>query len=539
MGVCIQLTLSKSITQKEWESVYEETLQLVNAFPLVCIQKSVEFRGINVMCLVKTVEKERIYGRNNEIHSMEWTAAGDSVTLRVAENYTLERNLIKEEIPDAGDAILGLLPFYLPEPDRYGMDNPICDNVYRKWGEKTQGEPYHIYMVAIGCLIEERLGEKAFLYGDITRAQCVEAVKLANQCLKEPIGIPLQCDMEGFYKRVDRLPLTEQEKMFVFEQLYLGTKNAEFGKFLRRSFSEDACNSYWRIRFDRNFLRYMQEYLLWGFDLERLCGFADELVHKGKLDYEKFVIRIMDAKLHLKEKNCEGVLKINQDEARPYSVATLFAQVIFGGASNKKVDRYIPVEKIRNSLRRGLQGKCEVDKLIDAYLAKEAEEGEVHVSLEDSPEDKKAAARKDTAETFRQLIEQKREEMNKEAYEYDIYKYQDLLQFEPGNTITPKIEGFLKQLAAFCAGLLEEEEYKSLMEKEPIVRCKWLAEENDAVLIRDSDWGKIFEDVEKNENSFVRYYPLMRLNLNNDAAYYAAIALLVNDDLYAYLGNLK
>lgn len=93
-------------------------------------------------------------------------------------------------------------------------------------------------MVAIGCLIEERLGEKAFLYGDITRAQCVEAVKLANQCLKEPIGIPLQCDMEGFYKRVDRLPLTEQEKMFVFEQLYLGTKNAELGKFLRRSFSE-------------------------------------------------------------------------------------------------------------------------------------------------------------------------------------------------------------------------------------------------------------------------------------------------------------
>lgn len=538
MGVCIQLTLSKSITQKEWESVYEETLQLVNEFPLVCIQKNVECRGINVMCLVKTVEKERIYGRNDEIHSMEWTAAGDSVTLRVAENYTLERNLIKEEIPDAGDAILGLLPFYLPEPDRYGMDNPICDNVYRKWGEKTQGEPYHIYMVAIGCLIEERLGEKAFLYGDITRAQCVEAVKLANQCLKEPIGIPIQCDMEGFYKRVDRLPLTEEEKMFVFEQLYLGTKNAGFGKFLRRNFSEDACNSYWRTRFNHNFLRYMQEYLLWGFDLEWLCGFADELVQKGKVDYEKFVARIMDAKLHLKEKNCEDVLKINQDEARPYSVATLFAQVIFGGASNKKVDRYIPVEEIRNSLRRGLQGKCEVDNLIDAYLAKEAEEGEVHVSLEDSPEDKKAAARKDTAETFRQLIEQKREEMNREAYEYDIYKYQDLLQFERGNTITPKIEGFLKQLAAFCAGLLEEEEYKSLMEKEPIVRCKWLEEENGAVLIRDRDWEKIFEDVEKNENSFARYYPLMRLNLNNDAAYYAAIALLVNDDLYAYLGNL-
>lgn len=51
--------------------------------------------------------------------------------------------------------------------------------------------------------------------------------------------------------------------------------------FFAEAFQKDACNSYWRIRFDRNFLRYMQEYLLWGFDLERLCGFADELVQKG------------------------------------------------------------------------------------------------------------------------------------------------------------------------------------------------------------------------------------------------------------------
>ena len=38
-----------------------------------------------------------------------------------------------------------------------------------------------------GCLIEDRLGKKAFVYGNITKGQCQKAVKLANEWLEKPI----------------------------------------------------------------------------------------------------------------------------------------------------------------------------------------------------------------------------------------------------------------------------------------------------------------------------------------------------------------
>lgn len=34
MGISIDLGISDSVTKHEWEKVYEETLQLVKAFPL-------------------------------------------------------------------------------------------------------------------------------------------------------------------------------------------------------------------------------------------------------------------------------------------------------------------------------------------------------------------------------------------------------------------------------------------------------------------------------------------------------------------------
>ena len=34
MGICLHIGISKSVQKKEWESVYEETLQLAKAFPL-------------------------------------------------------------------------------------------------------------------------------------------------------------------------------------------------------------------------------------------------------------------------------------------------------------------------------------------------------------------------------------------------------------------------------------------------------------------------------------------------------------------------
>jgi hypothetical protein len=70
-----------------------------------------------------------------------------------------------------------------------------------------------MYLLAIACLIEARLGEKAFVYGDITKGQCKKAVELANKHLKKPIDVPDRCDMERFYRRISKLQMSEKEQL--------------------------------------------------------------------------------------------------------------------------------------------------------------------------------------------------------------------------------------------------------------------------------------------------------------------------------------
>ena len=57
MGIFIHLEVSKSVTEEEWENVYEETLALVKACPLA-ERRKVPCRWIETICLVPTIERE-------------------------------------------------------------------------------------------------------------------------------------------------------------------------------------------------------------------------------------------------------------------------------------------------------------------------------------------------------------------------------------------------------------------------------------------------------------------------------------------------
>ena len=50
MGIFIHMSISKSVTKREWEGVYEETLQLVKAF-LLAEKRKVECKGVETICL--------------------------------------------------------------------------------------------------------------------------------------------------------------------------------------------------------------------------------------------------------------------------------------------------------------------------------------------------------------------------------------------------------------------------------------------------------------------------------------------------------
>ena len=537
MGIFINLLISKSVTKEEWEAVYEETLELIKHLPFAEV-RTVKIHDIGTTCLVKTEERtETKNAWGKEEIQVGWMTNGDLYSLQTAESYYLPRDIIAGDVePDAGDAMLGALPAYM----HYKWEDHRFRHVYEKWGMKTQGEPYHIGLLAVAALIEARLGTKAFTYGDITRGQFRRAVEIVNEYVESPIEMPDRCNMDSLAKRVRNLPLTQMEQLAAFDQFFLGTKDAEFGEFMRSAFSADTIGEYWRDRFSECMIdtdwfdRSVSDYLLWGFELEDLCKY----VKLGENDYEEFIKRIMDAKLHIKDKDCKDSLKIDQEAENPYSVATLLAQFAFRGCHNMKVDRYIPIDVIRKVFSDAFSGKCDTDSIIDNYLSEEAKQIKIHLSAESSSDELSTLANQDPADALNQTMKIAMEQWKEKDKEYDVTDHSELLHHEDGDTILPAIEESLIKLTKFLETILDDEYYAQHLAEGSHNCCKWLSSHNRNVLIRDVHWDKVYTDIEGDINSFGRYYSLLTVKLTSKNVDDMVTALFVNDDLYNYVKRM-
>ena len=316
MGIFIHLEVSKSVTEEEWSRVYEESLELVKTFPLA-ERGTISYAGQQVTCAVRTEEREVRY-RNGTKRG--WCTEMDYDTLNWAEEYCLLKDFVDsgDIDSDAGDAMMGVVP----NCTNYDWKQEKFNRTYSLWGAKTQGEPYHMYLLSIACMIEDRLREKAFTYGDITQGQCRKAVEMANQYLKKPIRIPSRCDMERLYRRIQQLPIEENDKMKVFEHFYLGEKDKAFYNFMQNHFHTHVIRAYWENKFadsrigTRGFVKDLKEYLLSGAGLEELCGIVSMEDKEENPQYEKFIYAIMDSKLYIKQKNTEDYLDIQQQGGR-------------------------------------------------------------------------------------------------------------------------------------------------------------------------------------------------------------------------------
>lgn len=525
MGIFINMDISKSVTKQEWEKVYKDTLQLVKAFPLAA-RAHIRCRGINTTCLVRTKEHQETYGRNQEKIWIGWSTVGDYETMSTAEEYSLPRDLSEEteiETNDS-DAMLGAIPFYLNY--KYSWKDPLCSHTHKLWGNKTQGKPYHTYLLAIACTIEARLGHKAFVYGDITRGQCLAATELANRYLTTPIQPPDRCDMKRLQERISKLPFYEGEQIALFESSYMGTKDMQFGTYIQNAYSEKAYDDYWKERLKRSpigslsFGKTIAEYLSWGFDLEKLCGMVNCNDWNGNPQYETFINSILNTKLHWKNKDSTHAWAIDPEDVRPYGIYALLAQFAFAEIQSQNTDRFLPLEEIRKALRNNLGKKCDIDQIVDKYLEKEAEEEK---SSEDIHKDQEA-------------INNQTEEGPPEKY--DICLFEELTYYTAGDTMPLYMMKNIGKSYFYYNRVINEEFFNILMEASPTRRCKWLVKENRNILIRDKDWDKIFKDIKEHDKAFERYYPMVRLRFDNDNAFYMAKAIVTNDDFYAYCKEL-
>jgi len=178
MGLFIHLFVnSHNISTEQWQSVYDESLVLLQHFPAKLSRFDTEI--INGQERYHyTTELIMCEGTPNE----KWQVSGDMVSDKHAESFSLARHLdacyAKEDARD----VLWVRDDALHYIGGYGYD--LFDH-------KTQGYPYHCAILAVGILVESRFSGNAYVTGDINTEQAEMMTAWCNAILKKMVKKPV------------------------------------------------------------------------------------------------------------------------------------------------------------------------------------------------------------------------------------------------------------------------------------------------------------------------------------------------------------
>ncbi|MCC8043940.1 MAG: hypothetical protein LIP12_00375, partial [Clostridiales bacterium] len=281
MGIELHLDIMPSrITPEAWSKVYSDSLVLTDNYPFMDKYYGYRDNGLEYIYGAHTRERDDIYGRFRG-----WRSVGDLWTGYNTEEFALKANIEdyrRHGAKDEGDMVASLV---YGDADEYPELNiPEADSMVSAFYAKTQGEDSHLYLLAIACMVADRLPGAAVVSGDINAGQCRAAVNWANQYLSEPIMVPVQCDAVRLMHRILLMDgasqLMEDGRILdLFFRISLENRDARMGDVLRKRVSEKVIATYYHRKFSgaqKNGLpaleRETKEYLELGFDLRHLLG---------------------------------------------------------------------------------------------------------------------------------------------------------------------------------------------------------------------------------------------------------------------------
>ncbi len=515
--------IPQRISSAEWENVYQESLRLVEAYDFMDRVGTVR-NGRKYFYAEKTKDRENLDGRG--CHG--WRSVGDMRTGDNTEEYLLFEDICAYMPEDgAQDGQEDILLDGLWEGKGGSGRNPSCGNI---WGGKSQGEDSHIYLLAIACLISYRLA----VSGDISAGQCRKAVRWANQYLGEPIGLPVTGQRKLLAGRLKRSPLPRERLPETFLALTLEAKDGKMGEFLREEFGEGLLLAYYRKQFlqykasQRGFAFLLKEYLEMGFGFRELCQMAVSAPDGMRVQPEDFLRRVVESKLHIKEKETYDFTKTSRERGADEGVddiKRLFAKTLglICGAENRNVNAFYPLESIRADCKAAFGQACDVDRLL-GQLLEEEKEGFVGTGLQ--------ALLYDGADSiFRQEVSRARKEMEA-GKKYDVTTYREMVDFVPGCRVRPELERDLvknlQMIQYFAEG--DFEEFRRL---DRIGRENYFIENNRFILLRREVWERIFEKV-MDDAYIIRFYGMFGVNCLERDGYWFCKNMLASLQAFDY-----
>lgn len=157
----------------------------------------------------------------NEEH---WEMVGDFSNYRHAETASLYRRM----------------PLVSSDQDVLWAEESKIDyingNGVDLFGNKTQGYPYHLAVLAVGILFESRFPNHVYVFGDIDRSQVEHTILWMNSVLSSPVTLPICLDgprlltrLKSAYQPAETLAIER------FSTLFWGTNEEKLATLLQHA----------------------------------------------------------------------------------------------------------------------------------------------------------------------------------------------------------------------------------------------------------------------------------------------------------------
>lgn len=212
MGLFIFTHIQPDISQKQWEPVYNESLEILNKFPIPLLRYSIE--TINE-------SKRRVFTTdlvaNRGTEDEYWYIFGDGYSHQRAEDFRLHK-YIKEYMPDGRTEYKG----HILDVDFDEAGYADILNGETVFDSKTQGYPYHLAVLAVGILLENRFPGKAYMSGDIDLSQVDRTIEWMNTVLSQKVHPPLCCDAGALYQSLSEIYPDKTKALSVCYERYRG-----------------------------------------------------------------------------------------------------------------------------------------------------------------------------------------------------------------------------------------------------------------------------------------------------------------------------
>lgn len=491
MGVMIYLNIMPNhINEADWLKVYEETLEIINGYPFLDSIFDSQTYGCNWKYVTRTKEREIKFAEDQ----IGWHTICDETSLKMGETFFLIKDIhyYRNDFNKSGncdDILFSSIHYYFNSNEELERIH-VADFVV--FDAKTQGEPYHIPLLAIACLIESRFPEQAIVKGDISIGQMEEAVKWANSFLKHPITLTERADIEKLLFRIQKVVKDEYSALEVLMHSTMRELDVELGNLIRRQFSPETILAYFLSEFKRykigtiGFSNELAHFIDLGFRLEdasKLCVLDPAGCNYDAKEFAKEVISMNWAT----EKNSlvEPIsMEINApNSTHPETVSSMFGKTFLRMAGfQDSMKSNLSFDQVVRILQNQLGDLCDLDLIV--------------AEMSDRKENSTGLFNK-----FYSELEKYVESDELSEVQYIITDAEDLIAWKSGDKIHPNLEKGILMVKEFVERLLENEKelfanFQNMTNKD---KMRKLIQSNSFFYIHKKVWDEILDNINESQ----------------------------------------